>query len=61
MNCLLPIGDAYLEKYTSLSETIISSFYGQLMEPYFLCESEFSSVFRSTTFEEFDDFCKLPG
>lgn len=56
MNRLPPIGNASLEKYTSLSKTIISSFYGQLINrTIYLSESDSSTVFRFTTFEEFND------
>lgn len=56
MNRLPPIGNASFEKYTSLSKTIISSFYGQLINAtIYLSESDFSTVFRFTTFEEFND------
>ena len=56
MNRLPPIGNASLEKYTSLSKTIISSFYGQLINgTIYLSESNSSTVFRLTTFEEFND------
>ena len=56
MNLLPPIGNASLEKYTSLSKTIISSFYGQLINgTIYLSESNSFTVFRLTTFEEFND------
>ena len=56
MNRLPPIGNASLEKYTSLSKTIISSFYGQLINgTIYLSESNSFTVFRLTTFEEFND------
>ena len=56
MNRLPPIGNASLEKYTSLGKTIISSFYGQLINgTIYLSESNSFTVFRLTTFEEFND------
>ena len=56
MNRLPPIGNASLEKYTNLSKTIISSFYGQLINgTIYHSESNSSTVFRLTTFEEFND------
>ena len=59
MDRLPPIGNAYLKKFTSLNNTIMLRLYGQLINgTIYLRKSECSTVFRLTTFEQFDDFCK---